>query len=1087
MKKYLLWLSTIATLFIAATSCYDDSELAERVSNAEQKIESLEELYNTLSTNISSLQTIVEALQNDITIEKIDETESGYTIYFSNGKTVQINDTFEQPVPQIGIKEYEGKYYWTFNGEWLTDGNGEKILAEATVPEFKIEDDFWYVSYDDGTNWIQLGTSMGDSFFEEVREDDENVYFVLKDGTTITIAKSKNQPALYLKLNAEELIQMTAGQTVEIGYEIVAPENAETSLQTFEQYGWTVVINPDSENSNTGAISITAPSPIRDGKILFILSDNKGNYYIHTVEIKGNGNVIEIVKDSYTVDAIGGLLDINVNSNIDFTVSIPEDAKSWIETVFTGQTTRFSIKANETYDDRTAAITFIGNDGETRKAITITQLQKDAILLTSPVFDISAEEQPVTLIFTSNVNVKVNIPETVSWISEITTKAMTEHTINLQIQANDSPEQRTAQITLSAEDSSISQTVTINQSGYQADYIVFEDPLFNEALVELYDTNEDKAIDSREASAITNIVCSGKSIYSLKGIERLTNLQTLDCSNNSITELDLTANKELTSVKCYNNSIVDLDITGLEKLMYLDCNSNSLTEINTSTNPELSYYNCSSNNIKALDVSKNTKLDKLYCHSCRLLTTLNIKNVSNLTALYLNSTSENCIAQKTVDISGSSLQSLLMGGNARWTNVSVTDNPNLKSLNLNGLATMTKLTCTSNPQLTEMQVANCYALRELDCRANILSALDLSASRALTSLDCSGNRIQALDLSNNIALLGVICSDNNLSSLSINNCLSVDNIDCSSNALPSLDILALSELSNLDCAENKLKSLNISNNLKLTTIDCSSNPLTGLDLSKNVTLENLNCSTTNITALDLTSNISLAEILSKDCYNLSSVSFPETLETIQQEAFMNCTSLTSLTLPVSLTTIGYDAFRNCSKLAGLNINSDIVGSSFYRHSFTGSPITTVNMNETVTEIGSYAFYGTSIGSILIPANVTTIGSHAFSEILTLTSVSFAPNSKLQTIVSSFSSCKNLKYFDASNCNNIKSIKEEQYLDDAFEDCIITDFKIGTATPPSYSISSLNPTIINLYVPKGCVDAYEASMWGDISTNILELE
>ena len=1082
MKRYLLWLSGIAALFIAATSCYDDSELVERVNNAEQKIESLEELYNTLSTNVSSLQTIVEAMQKGITIEKIDETENGYTIYFSDGKTVQINNAFGQPVPQIGVKEYEGRYYWTFNGEWLTDDNGEKILAEAAVPEFKIEDDFWYVSYDDGVNWIQLGTSTGDSFFEEVRDDDENVYFVLKDGTTITIAKSKNQPALYLKLDTEELIQMTAGQTVEIGYEIVASENAETSLQTFEQYGWAVEINPDSENSNTGTISITASSPIRDGKILFILSDNKGNYYIHTVEIKGNGNVIEIVKDSYTVDDIGGMLDINVNSNIEFTVSIPENAKSWIETVFIGQTTRFSIKANETYDDRTAAITFIGNDGETRKEITITQLQKDAILLTSPVFDLSAEEQPVTLIFTSNVNVKVNIPETVSWISEVTTKAMTEHTINLQIQANDSPEQRTAQITLSAEDSSISQPVRINQAGYQADYIVFEDPLFNESLVELYDTNEDKAIDSREASAITNIVCSNRSIYSLKGIDRLTNLQTLDCSNNSITELDLTANKELTSVKCHVNSLVDLNIEGLEKLTYLDCNSNSLTEINTFTNPELSYYNCSSNNIKALDVSKNTKLDKLYCHSCRLLTTLNIENVSNLTALYLNSTSENCIAQKTVNISGSSLQTLLMGGNARWTNVSVTDNPNLKSLNLDGLATMTNLTCTSNPQLSEMTVNNCYALKELECTSNILTTLDLSTNRAINNLDCSDNRLQSLNLSNNVALLNLDCSNNNLSSLSVNNSLSIDQIDCSANALSALEVTSLSELNDFNCSDNEIKSLDLSNNVKLAALNCSGNPLTGLDLSNNKTIETIDCSTTDIISFDLTANTSLSGILCKDCYSLSSVLFPETLETIQQEAFMNCTSLTSLTLPASVTSLGQDAFRNCTQLSELNINSDIVGEEFYESYFTGDPVSTVIMNENVITIGESAFVGAQIGSITIPASVTTIGSSAFAKSLTLTSVSFAPNSNLQTINDyAFNSCKNLKTFDASNCNNIKRVESFAFISDA-----INEFKIGTTAPPSAPADN-HTDITNLYVPQGCVDAYKASDWGRFDANILELE
>ena len=1074
------------SLFLAV-SCYDDSELRERMDNAEQRLEALEKLCNTLNSNILSLQSIVDAMQEGITILNVEETENGYTIYFSDGSKIQIDTSFEQPVPQIGVKEYDGKYYWTIDGEWLIDSAGNKILAEAAIPELKIEDDTWYVSYDNGQNWTPLGNSTGDSFFEEIKEDENYVYFILKDGTAITIAKSNDQPALYLKLNTESLIEMSAGETTDIEYEITSADDAHVTFETFEQYGWSVVINPNPENSDSGTVSITAPSPIRDGKILFMLSDDKGNFYAKTVVIKGKGNIIDIIKDSYIVDENGGLLDVSVNSNVEFTVNIPEEAASWIETVFAGETTRFSIKANDSYDERTAVIAFMGTDGETNKEISITQLQKNAILLTSSVFDISAEEQTVTLIFTANVNVNVDIPDDVSWVSYALTKAMSERTVELSVMANDSPEKRTAVVTLTDENNSVSETVTINQSGYQADYITFEDKLFKEVLVELYDNNEDWEIDAREALNVTDIVCSGKSIYSLKGIERLTNLQTLDCSNNSITELDLTANKELTSVKCNVNSLVDLDITGLEKLAYLDCNSNSLTEINTSTNPELLYYNCSSNNIKALDVSKNTKLDKLYCHSCRLLTTLNIENISNLTALYLNSISENCIAQKIVDISGSSLQSLLMGGNARWTNVSVSGNPNLKSLNLNGLATMTNLTCTSNPQLSEMTVNNCYALKELKCTSNILTALDLSTNKAINNLDCSGNRLQTLDLSNNVALLSLDCSNNNLSSLSVNNSLSIDHIDCSANALSALEVSSLSELNDFNCSDNKLKSLDLSNNVKLVALNCSGNPLTDLDLSNNKTIETVECSTTNITSLDLTANTSLSEILCKDCYNLAGVVFPETLVAIQQEAFMNCTSLISLTLPASITSIGKDAFRNCSKLAELNINSDIVGSSFYGYSFTGSPITTVNMNETVTEIGPYAFYGTSISSILIPANVIAIGSFAFSGNLTLTSVSFAPNSKLQTIDNSFNSCKNLKYFDASNCNNIKSIIAELITSDAFKDCIITDFKVGTATPPSYRRSSLNPSITNLYVPKGCVDAYKASMWGDISTNIVELE
>ena len=79
-------------------------------------------------------------------------------------------------------------YYWTvsINGEsprWILDENGQKISAQGLkgdpgkngtdgkpgkngadgiTPEFKIENDYWFVSYDNGTNWTQLGKAKGD-------------------------------------------------------------------------------------------------------------------------------------------------------------------------------------------------------------------------------------------------------------------------------------------------------------------------------------------------------------------------------------------------------------------------------------------------------------------------------------------------------------------------------------------------------------------------------------------------------------------------------------------------------------------------------------------------------------------------------------------------------------------------------------------------------------------------------------------------------------------------------------------------------------------------------------------------------------
>ena len=202
-----------------------------------------------MNTNISSLQTIVNALQKNDQISAIapinkDGKEIGYTIVFTSGKNITIYhgadgaDGKDGHTPIIGVKQdADGNYYWTIDGEWLTDDNGNKIKANGTdgkdgengndgndgqngengtdgiTPQLKIENDYWYVSYDNGATWKQLGKATGedgedgtngtdgtngDSFFQNVTEDDDNVYFILADGTTITIAKSKSIELTYI-------------------------------------------------------------------------------------------------------------------------------------------------------------------------------------------------------------------------------------------------------------------------------------------------------------------------------------------------------------------------------------------------------------------------------------------------------------------------------------------------------------------------------------------------------------------------------------------------------------------------------------------------------------------------------------------------------------------------------------------------------------------------------------------------------------------------------------------------------------------------------------------------------------------------
>ena len=63
---------------------------------------------------------------------------------------------------------------------------------DGITPLLKIENDYWYISYDEGQTWQQEGKATGedgDSMFQYVTQDDNYVYFTLADGTVIKIGK----------------------------------------------------------------------------------------------------------------------------------------------------------------------------------------------------------------------------------------------------------------------------------------------------------------------------------------------------------------------------------------------------------------------------------------------------------------------------------------------------------------------------------------------------------------------------------------------------------------------------------------------------------------------------------------------------------------------------------------------------------------------------------------------------------------------------------------------------------------------------------------------------------------------------------
>lgn len=331
-----------------------------------------------MNSDLKSLQELAAAISagdyvKDVTPVVEDGVEVGYKITFALRGEVVIyhgNDGADsENAPMISIvADEDGVYYWAIGGKWLLDDNGNKIpaSAEGGTPQLKIENDKWYVSYDEGETWEEMGTAVLETLpclFAGIAVVDNTLVIELADGTVLSLPIGA---PFRIVLGDVPSAPLTYDSPVEVPYTL---EGLTDGVLVFALSNhWMFDVDLVEETPTSGKLIITQEDYMRKevrGKVALFASDESGLTVSKVINL--TSGVLTIVEDEgdyyYDLGSEAGQISLTVASNLDYEVNTNAD---WITLAQTKaleeKTFTFDIAENTTPVTRWAEIEFISGE-----------------------------------------------------------------------------------------------------------------------------------------------------------------------------------------------------------------------------------------------------------------------------------------------------------------------------------------------------------------------------------------------------------------------------------------------------------------------------------------------------------------------------------------------------------------------------------------------------------------------------------------------------------------------------------------------------------------------------------------------------
>lgn len=1052
MKRLFTYLLLIS--FVGFSSCsYDDTSLWAKVNNHENRITDLEELCKQMNSNISAMQTLVNALNENNYITSVSPVVEngqtiGYTISFTKSEPITIyhgKDGIDSESPVIGIKEHsDGIYYWTLNNEWLVDSNGEMVMVEGIdgiTPIFKIEEDYWHISYDNGTNWTKLGKAKGEDgrnycdFFKDITEDEDYVYFTLADESVIAVLKDK---PFALNLDVDR-ISYTAGTTYNVGFTVTGATE-DTTMEVIPSNNLRAYVSNYNVEDGvaTGYVTVEMPKAILEyATVAVIVSDGRSKVLMKAIHFDYADGAIEegIIYitngEAFNFPQEGGEIEVNLQTNISYRVELEERTAEWLTVGGTRSTLReesLILYADENTGEFRHGFVYLVDISNNHivEIIYVSQNSNEVYYEEVILFADTAFESYMISNFDLDKDGVVTKGE-----------ALSAETITVPTNAADISGLEFCHNLKSLSLANNTAITTLDTSTFP--------------LLEILNTSKSKVatIDLTHNPRLRDLNVYGSTLTSLdvaynNELERLTCSELSNLTNKT---LILESHPKLTYLNCYSSKLTLLNISGCPELKYLHCDSNALTELYVRNSPKLEEIYMQNNSIREIDLSKNIELTIFNCASNQLtsldmqacmklysftfgsnpLTSLNMGALPRLKELTIRWERKDDV---DFHISGEVLESVQIGFYQSTTTKTLyhlnslsCNTPNIKTLDINYfkgdeidfsiVPSVETIKLSGSENLYDLCISKNYVLKnfELNNCKNI-TELDFSHNPELQSVKFNGNGLTSLDLSNNLKV----------NSITLSLVKSITHLNLGYNTiLTSLDPFTDANdggnnndgPSNFTLVAPLLKSLtldecggfvDITGCPELTTLNFKpeSYSSTTLDLSKQTKLKSLTMQNmTSLRDLDLSHMSELTTLSIKDCSAMQSINASnlknlttatiDNLDALTNFNLTDCSALTTLNCIGSAKLPALDC-SGCTSLTSLAGNSN-------------SALATLDISD-CTALTTLNCYSCAIKTLDLSNNVALTTLNCYSNLLetldisnntAITSMDCSPNNNLTTL------------------------------------------------------------------------------------------